>query len=98
MVYNLINENGNPTVNQFIIKADSPRATIFQSYQSTIAKWQDNKLHLSTRWDYSNTTSKYLYQFIREFTPYYVRGKKDVLKAIESGKFVVDLKYNETVI
>lgn len=101
MIYNIISEHGNAIPNQFIIETDYPRTYIFQSYCSTIAKWspaKDKKLHLSTRWGYSNTTSKYLYRFIREYTPFHVESKKDVLRLIDEDKFVVDLNYNETVI
>jgi hypothetical protein len=101
MVYNIISERGNAIPNQFVIKTDNyPRTYVFQSYQSTIAKWspaKDNRLHLSTRWGCSNTTSKYLYRFIREYTPFHVKSKKDVLRLIDEDKFVVDLNYNETV-
>ena len=98
MVQNLINANGNPTLNQFVITVNNSRAVIFQSYRSTIAKWQNGKLHLSSRWDYSNTTSKHLYHFMRQYTPHYVTCKKDVLRLLKRGEIVEDLNYDELVV
>ena len=64
-VENMENRDGRAIPNQFIIKRDGE--TCFQSYQSLIAVLDGDKLTLGCDWDYSTTTSKYLYQFIREY-------------------------------
>lgn len=52
--------------NQFLIKGRS--GLTFQSYKSTIANISpEGKLKLFTDWDYSNTTRKHLYLFLREY-------------------------------
>lgn len=51
--------------NQFIIKGEN--RVIFQSYDSIIASLENGKLTLGYNWDYSTTTSKYLYMFIDEY-------------------------------
>lgn len=56
--------------NQFIIEHNG--IIWFQSYDSIIAKLEDNKLILGYNWDYSTTTSKYLYEFIKEYC-YYIK-------------------------
>lgn len=65
-VQNLINSKGNKIVNQFII-TDGNNET-FQSYDSTICTVdRDNRIAiLFPDYDYSVTTSKYLYQFLNE--------------------------------
>lgn len=66
MVRNLTSPvSGREVANQFVIT--TKKGTFFQSYQSIVAK-VDNKgqVWLSYYWDYSNTTLKYLYQFLRE--------------------------------
>jgi len=51
--------------NQFIITTE--KATIFQSYNSTVAKIENGCLTLGRDWDYSKTTMKHLYLFLGEF-------------------------------
>ena len=86
MVQNIIGLNGNAVVNQFVI--DTKKATFFQSYQSVVCKIDNStrKVTLSNHWDYSVTTSKYLYKFLRE-NGIYVYSKKDVLAKIKANKF-----------
>ena len=54
--------------NQFINESDN--VVIFQSYDSVIASY-DKKARVLTLdayyWDYSRTTSRYLYRFINEY-------------------------------
>lgn len=54
--------------NQFIIRDFEKHKIIFQSYNSTIAIVDNakNTLTLGQDWDYSKTTSKYLYLFIND--------------------------------
>lgn len=86
MVQNIIGINGNAVVNQFVI--DNKKATFFQSYQSVVCKIDNRtrKVTLSAHWDYSVTTSKYLYKFLRD-NGIYVYNKKDVLAKIKSKEF-----------
>lgn len=66
MVRNLTSiVSGREVVNQFVIT--TKKGTFFQSYSSIVAK-VDNKgqVWLSSYWNYSKTTLKYLYQFLRE--------------------------------
>lgn len=89
-VSNLVNDNGFEARNQFVIK--TKKATYFQSYDSMIAKIDtNNKLTLTTDWDYSTTTSKYLYMFLRNNYPKYYslisdnkRKRECIRKAIEN--------------
>ena len=86
MVQNLIGLNGNPVVNQFVINTKNGK--YFQSYQSVVCKINkdNNKVTLSAHWDYSVTTSKYLYKFLRD-NGIYVYSKKDVLAKIKAKEF-----------
>lgn len=85
-IYQLINDNGCPARNQFVVEKDGK--TYFQSYNTMIAEVNKDKVTLSKDWNYSNTTLKHLYIFLRqESFPIY--GKNDVLKAIKEGNFEV---------
>ena len=86
MVQNIIGLNGNAVINQFVI--DNKKATFFQSYQSVVCKIDNStrKVTLSAHWDYSVTTSKYLYKFLRD-NGIYVYNKKDVLAKIKNKEF-----------
>lgn len=53
------------TKNQFLIK--SKGKTTFQSYNSIIAIIKNGVLTLGKNWNYSQTTSKYLYLFIETY-------------------------------
>lgn len=84
MVQQLINDNGNPAANQFIIK--TKKATYFQSYDSVVCKLDGVNIVLSTDWDYSNTTRKHLYMFMRQNGYYSLSSAKEVRKAISEGR------------
>lgn len=57
--------------NQFILKDLDNNIVYFQSYESLICKIEnDYKITLYNNFDYSKTTSKYLHQFLNEFTCY----------------------------
>jgi hypothetical protein len=65
-VTNMQSSNGNPVPNQFIIQ-DEGNYTIFQSYNTVIAKRVNGKVYLDINsWDYSVTTGKYRNQFLGE--------------------------------
>lgn len=84
MIRQLINDNGNPAANQFIIK--TKKATYFQSYDSVVCKLDGVNIVLSTNWDYSNTTRKHLYMFMRQNGYYNLSSAKEVRKAISEGR------------
>lgn len=84
MIQQLINDNGNPAANQFIIK--TKKATYFQSYDSVVCKLYGVNIVLSTNWDYSNTTRKHLYMFMRQNGYYNLSSAKEVRKAISEGR------------
>lgn len=77
-VSNMTSNKGNDVANQFIIKTDNE--TIFQSYDSIIAKVDNNNnITLDSKyWDYSRTTSKYRNIFLNMET-------KDIKKGIKLG-------------
>ena len=87
-VRNLINDRGNYVANQFVIKTTN--GTYFQSYNSVVAK-VDNKgnLFLSQDWDYSNTTRKHLYIFLRNYGFHDYCTAKDMRKAIKDGEVIL---------
>ena len=85
MVTNLINERGNAVRNQFVIYDNN--GITFQSYQTKICNIANGVVSVNyNMWDYSNTTSKYLYQFLRA-NGINVQGKKDVQRLIDNGTF-----------
>lgn len=88
MVQNLIGLNGNEVVNQFVI--DTKKSVYFQSYKSVVCKINKDtkKVTLSAHWDYSVTTSKYLYKFLRD-NGIYVYNKQDVLTKIKGKEFIL---------
>lgn len=63
-VTNMTSSNGNKVPNQFIIEDDNG-TIFFQSYNTVIAKKQDGRIYLDIdNYNYSKTTSKYLYKFL----------------------------------
>ena len=85
MVTNLINERGNAVRNQFVIYENGK--ITFQSYSTTICTIENGKVSVNrTKWNYSNTTSKYLYPFLRA-NGWDVKRNKDVQKLIDEGPF-----------
>lgn len=85
IVSNLTNDRGNAAANQFSI--NTTKAYYFQSYRSVVAKKvrNENCVRLARYWDYSKTTSKHLYIWLRDVCGYYVNSKKDVKALIKSG-------------
>lgn len=78
-VSNMYSSNGNQVPNQFII--DNGNKTLFQSYKTIVAIKENGKVTLdSNALDYSNTTLKYLKQFLNTN-----ESKKSLYAKIESG-------------
>ena len=86
-------------VNQFIIDSDDYR--LFQSYNSLIAIYdkKNRVLLLGKDWNYSNTTLKHLYLFIKDYCYlneldnmlYNASNKKQAIyKAIKNGLVFYD--------
>ena len=87
-VRNIINANGRPTAYQFEI-VDVDNATFFQSYNSIIAEVRDSDGQVTLDeyyWDYSRTTMRHLYNFLRQWG-YDGLNSKIVRQFIKDGKF-----------
>ena len=96
MVRQLINDNYNPAANQFVIT--TKKATYFQSYSTVIAKIDNkNNLILSSWWDYSRTTMKHLYIFMRDYGFGKYCGADNVRKAIKNGDIVMKKQTSLTI-
>ena len=68
-VQNLRSNTGKAVANQFAITTDSE--VVFQSYNSVIARI-DRKTHrvtLGRDWDFSKTTTRWLFEFLRGTLP-----------------------------
>ena len=90
MVANLINDRGNAVRNQFIIIDGNTIA--FQSYSSRVCEivkpcgmGYDTLVRFGRDWDYSQTTTKHLYSFLRQNGLKVLASKKDIEEAIERG-------------
>lgn len=84
----LINDNNNPAANQFIIEVNN--GVIFQSYNSVIAFYNKNngKVYVTEDWDYSNTTRKHFYIFLRDYCKACGNiRRKDIEYEFEQGKY-----------
>ena len=91
-VQNLTSSKGNLVPNQFLIETKD--AFYFQSYSSLISKIDKkrNKIYLDPiYWDYSRTTSKYLYSFLGEFYRYGL-NKREIKKHLENKDSIFKLK------
>lgn len=87
-VQQLINDKGNAAANQFVIE-DGNR-TVFQSYKTIIAEINSDYIALDRNaLDYSRTTSKHLYIFLRDYTLYPVQNRKDVERLLNEGKLLI---------
>ena len=86
-VSNLYNKN------QFIIEVSTLNKDylIFQSYKSEIAIYCYNtkELYINEYYiNYSKTTSKHLYIFINEYTPYTAHNLKELNEAIKDKQIL----------
>ena len=83
-VSNMYSNNGKQVPNQFII--DNGNKTLFQSYKTIVAVKENGKVTLdSNALEYSNTTLKYLKQFLNTN-----ESKKSLYEKIESGFYQVE--------
>ena len=84
-VKNLQNDNFRSIANQYVIRTKS--GLYFQSYNSVVAKiTTKGNLHLSNFWDYSQTTLRNLYIFLREYGFDDFCSSKSMRKAIDAKK------------
>ncbi len=74
--------------NQFVLFVE--RKIIFQSYDSIIAEIDEHgNVTLGRRWDYSQTTRKHLYMFLRKYSKFVlINSSKEVKRLIKSGEIV----------
>lgn len=104
LVSQLINANGNPNANQFVISDDGYVA--FQSYESRVCEiTRDENLNRVVKfgcdWDYSRTTMKHLAEFLRQNGLYELASSQAIRKAINKGYIKdgrVKVIYDETMI
>lgn len=69
--------------NQAIITDRETGAREFHSYSTKIAEVKDGQTFLAKKWEYSNTTTKYLCQFLG------VNRKKDIETGIKNGLYLL---------
>ena len=84
----LINDNNNPAANQFIIEVNN--GVIFQSYDTIIAFYdkRNSKVYVTQDWDYSNTTRKHFYIFLRDYCKACGNiRRKDIEYEFKQGKY-----------
>ena len=106
MVANLINDRGNAVKNQFIITEGS--TTAFQSYNSRVCEIVkpcgmgfDTLVRFGRDWNYSQTTAKHLYSFLRQNGLEILASKQAIEEAIERGHArydeAIDVMYDESM-
>jgi len=91
--YNLINDRGNIANNQIVVEHNNGIID-FVSYDSHIARInKKGDLIFGKNWDYSKTTLKHLYIFLRQQGLYnYNVCKKGLQKAIDCKQIQVNNK------
>ena len=81
IVTQLINANGNPAANQFVIRDGEKE--IFQSYETKIAEIERGKITIDENaLNYSKTTSKHLFIFLG-------KDRKRIERGIKEGTILV---------
>ena len=90
MIANLINDRGNAVKNQFVITEGN--TITFQSYSSRICEIVkpggmgfDVLVRFGCDWNYSQTTAKHLYSFLRQNNLKILASKQAIEEAIERG-------------
>lgn len=94
-VSNMINDNGNPAANQFIINEGDK--IVFQSYKTRIACKQNGRIYIvpnavekrGETLESSVTTRKHLYIFLRRHCWLCIDGISDLKDAIKSGTIIL---------
>ena len=94
MVANLINDRGNAVKNQFVITGEEngKKVITFQSYDSRICDIVYNcgmgfdvLVRFGCDWNYSQTTAKHLYSFLRQNNLEILASKQSIEEAIDRG-------------
>lgn len=99
-------KNFNGVKNQFVIERNGEVA--FQSYDSTVCityadggMGYEKVVKLGKNWNYSTTTTKYLYRFLKEYGLELLASKKAIEEAIARGHARLDesiaVIYDETM-
>ena len=90
MIAKLINDRGNTVKNQFVITEG--KTTAFQSYNSRICEIVkpcgmgfDALVRFGRDWNYSQTTAKHLYSFLKQNGLEILASKQAIEEAIERG-------------
>lgn len=80
----MIIENFEGKKNQFVFGEEN--RVIFQSYKSVVVVIENGEVLFGKNWNYSTTTSKYVYKFLDKFI-YLINKeiKQDIVKALESN-------------
>lgn len=88
-VTNLYSNSGNKVANQFNIEHNG--VDYFQSYDTVIARYKPYYLEVTEDYNYSNTTSKYFRQWLKQwgYTDKEVDRLKKLLSASDVGSDVV---------
>lgn len=94
-VSNMINDNGNPAANQFIINEGNK--VVFQSYNTRIACKQNGRIYIvpnavekrGETLESSVTTRKHLYIFLRGYCGMWINCISDLKAAIKSGTIIL---------
>ena len=84
-VHNLVNSEGRAIANQFVIDGNNER--VFQSYDSVVCKVTPDTITFGRDWDYSNTTRRNLYMFLKYYAGLREVKGKGIEKAIQTGSF-----------
>ena len=79
-VTNLTSPQGNLVANQFNVEVNG--VDYFQSYDTVIARYKPYNLEVTEDYNYSNTTSKYFRQWLKQWG--YNDGEIDKLKKLLS--------------
>ena len=79
-------------LNQFHLYGEGKQC--LQSYNSLVVKIENYTITLGRDWDYSTTTSKYVYMFLEEYTDLPISSEKNkrnyIRKLIENGTIMYD--------
>lgn len=84
MMKDVLIKNFEGVKNQFVL--EEGRNAVLQSYKSIVVTIIDGDITFGQDWNYSTTTSKYVYKFLNEFI-YLINKeiKQDIIKALESN-------------
>ena len=88
-VTRLKTHGGNNVANHYIITTEL-NGIYFQSYDSVICHIKNGKLTLSQHYDYSFTTLKTLYKFLRQYGYGELCNTKAMREAIDSGVVILE--------